>query len=444
MNAVVKRAIEKWCVGFMAATSVLVVVLMPVHAFFSTWLGTAIGPLLLWKSWKEILLVLMVPVVACYCILRKDIAKIVWSRGANKLILLYTLLHLVLAPFSTASKTAVVAGLMMNLRFLAIFVLVQILVEAKPTYLKQLIEKIPRWLLWTGLALGVLAILQVYIVPKDFLVQFGYDKDTTIAPYILVDQNPDALRAFATLRGPNTLGSYLLLPVAAALFMVYQKRRSALAWAAAILGLVGIYLTGSRSAWLGALAMICTLALLMLPRSDVLKWTKRLALPVIVLLFLLGWAAVNVPSVRLAIFHSSPGDSSLNEGSNDKHWEATAQGIESVVRHPLGTGPGSAGPATFYNDTGTNLSEDYYVQIAQEVGVLGLALFIAICFLVVRNIVRRSGLLPAALIASFAGMTIINFFLHGWADDPTSLTWWALAGLFMINQPKGLTEKPLL
>jgi hypothetical protein len=409
----------------------LIVLLMPVHAFLSTWLGTSIGPLLIWKSWKEILIVLMVPIVVWYCTLRPAVAKVIWGRLVNKLIALYALLHLVLAPFSAASSQAVLAGLMMNLRFLAIFVLAQVIVEAKPKYIQKLQEWVLRWLLWTGVALGVLALLQVYALPKDFLVQFGYNKDATISPYILVDQNPHAVRAFATMRGPNALGAYLLMPVAAALYLLYKKRRDVVAFAAAALGVIAIYLTGSRSAWLGLLATVVVLAVMLLPRTEAVKWAKRLIVPIILLVALIGWAAVNVPSVRLAIFHSSPGDSSLNEGSNDKHWEATAQGIADVVRHPIGSGPGSAGPASFYNVAGTNLSEDYYVQIAQEVGLIGLGLFAAINVLVVRSIVRRSGLLPAVLVASFAGISLINLFLHGWADDPTALTWWALAGLYM-------------
>jgi O-antigen ligase len=323
---------------------------------------------------------------------------------------------------------------MMNLRFLAIFVLVQVIVEAKPKYMQRLQEWAPRWLLWTGIVLGVLAILQVYVLPKDFLAQFGYNKDATISPYILVDQNPNALRAFATMRGPNTLGAYLLMPVAAALYLLYKKRKGIVAYAAAVLGVVAIYLTGSRSAWLGLLATIVVLGVMLLPRAQALKWAKRLIIPIIVLVLLVGWAAVMIPSVRLAIFHSSPGDSSLNEGSNNKHWEATVIAISDVVRHPVGSGPGSAGPASFYNNSGTNLSENYYVQIAQEVGLIGLGLFVAINVLVVRNVVRRSGFLPSLLVASFAGISLINIFLHGWADDPTALTWWALAGLYMAKK----------
>jgi len=191
-------------------------------------------------------------------------------------------------------------------------------------------------------------------------------------------------------------------------------------------------LTGSRSAWLGAVATGIAMAAILLPRARLASWARRSIIPVVLVALVIGWGTLTIPAVRLAIFHSSPGDSSLNEGSNDKHWEATAKGIADVVRHPLGSGPGSAGPASFYNTSGTNVSEDYYVQIAQEVGVFGLALFVAICWFTVRDIVRRiPDVLPAALLASFVGISLINILLHGWADDPLSITWWALAGLFI-------------
>lgn len=433
MNTVAKRKLSDLLIWAMTASTAAIVALMPVHAFASTWLGTMIGPLLVWKSWKEILLAAIIPVVVAYCALHPGVAREVWGRVVNKLIALYVLLHLALSLFADASSEAIAAGLMMNLRFLAIFVLVQVIVAAKPGYLERIKAVVPRWLLWVGLGLSVLAILQVYVLPRDFLVPFGYDKDATISPYLLVDENPNALRAFATMRGPNTLGAYLLIPIAAALYLAYTKRRDVLTWTGVALGFAAVYLTGSRSAWLGLFATVVMLALLVVPRHHVVLWAKRLMVPVIIVVALLGWAAVNVPSVRLAVFHSSPGDSSLTEGSSDKHWEATAQGIVDVVRHPWGSGPGSAGPASFYNDTGTNLSENYYVQIAQEVGLIGLGLFIAINVLVIRSIVRRSGILAATLVASFAGISLINLLLHGWADDPLSLTWWALAGLFISH-----------
>lgn len=415
----------------MMSVAVLVLVLVPIHAFISTWGGTAIGPLLLWKAWKEVLLAVLVPLVVSFCILRPDIAKTIWQRKANQLISLYVLLHVILSLSSTASTEAVIAGLMMNLRFFAIFVLVQVIAEGVPAKLGRFKDFAVTFLLWVAVGLGVLAILQVFVLPKDFLVSFGYNKDSTIAPYLLVDQQPDALRAFATMRGPNTLGEYLLLPIAIAVYTLYKNKRAWLAWIALSLGLIAEFLTGSRSAWIGLVVAIAMLGGTILPRVHFVRWLKLGIVPIVLLLALVGWAAVNVPQVRLAIFHSQPSDSSLIEGSTEKHWQATWEGVQDVVRHPWGSGPGSAGPASFYNNSNPKLSENYYVQIAQEVGWIGLGLFVAICTLVVTRIVRRGGLLPSALVASFAGLTIINIFLHGWADDPTALTWWALAGFFM-------------
>ncbi len=329
---------------------------------------------------------------------------------------------------------AVLAGLMMNLRFFAIFVLMQVVVEATPPHLKRYRERAIKFLLWTTIGLGVMAVLQVFVLPKDFLAPFGYAKDMTIAPYVLVDERPDALRAFATMRGPNTLGAYLLLPIALALCMVYKPRRSVLAWSALGSGLVAEFLTGSRSAWIGVAVTVVMLGVIMLPRVRLVQWVKLGIIPVILVIGVVIWAAVSIPEVRLAVFHSQPSDSSLVEGSTEKHWQATWEGLQDVVRHPWGSGPGSAGPASFYNASGPKLAENYYVQIAQETGWIGLGLFMTICVMAAIQIARRRGALPAALLASFAGLAVINIFLHGWADDPTSLTWWALVALCMTEQ----------
>lgn len=413
---------------------VTIMLLLPLHAFLSTWGGTAIGPLLVWKSWKEIALALLVPFVAVYCLLEPEVVKLLWSRWFNKLIVVYVALHLVLAFFSQASMSAVVAGLLMNLRFLAMVTLGQLIAASDHPWVHKLKAWLGPWLLWVMIGLSIVAILQVTVLPKDFFAWFGYNKDTTIAPVTLVDNNPNVLRAFATMRGPNTLGAYLLIPLAFGLYCLTQRRRRALATVAALLGILALVLTDSRSAWLGAGAMVLAMGGLFMPRQVFITWAKRLIIPVIVILALLGWAAVNVPALRLAIFHSSPGDPTLTEGSTDAHWAATWQGIKGVIAAPLGTGPGSAGPASFYNTKGgPRLSEDYFVQIGQEAGVLGMLLFLAISFLVAKALWQTKTPAAQLLLASFIGINVINIFLHGWADDPTAMTWWGLAGLVIFE-----------
>lgn len=421
------------------AAFVLILVLLPVHAFISTWGGTAVGPLLVWKSWKEILLALLVPLVIWYCLLRPDVAKAVWKHWLTKLAAMYVVLQFIFAIVSQASTDAALAGFLMNVRFFAMLILGMVIVASGHPLLIKCKKWLPAWLLVITVALSVLAILQVTVVPRDFLAQFGYNKQTTIAPYLEVDQSSSALRAFATMRGPNPFGSYLLLPLALAVVMIARQRRNILACSALILGTVALVLTSSRSAWLGATAGLLLLAVTLVPKAHLIKWAKRGAIPAAIVLIIFGWLAVTVPQIRLAVFHSRADRATLTTGSSDEHWQKTIDGIKDVAAHPLGQGVGTAGPASFYNkNQPPKVAENYFVQIAQETGIIGLILFAAINCLVVYQLWRqRADIWTKALLASFVGITVVNFFLHGWADDPTAMTWWGIAGLYLFEGRRG-------
>lgn len=423
----------------------VIVGLLPFHAFLSTWGGTTIGPLLVWKSWKEILIALLVPLVVWLCVRRPAIAREIWSRWYNKLIAVYVGLTFVYTVFSAASSQAAIAGLLMNLRFFALFVLGQVILASGAPWVETLKKRLIVWLLATGVILSSLALLQVTVLPKDLLGGFGYNKDITISPFLLVDENPGALRAFATMRGPNTLAAYLLLPLAVA-FLVWAQQRKPWALGSAAIMVAGLFATHSRSGWLGALAMAVTLAFTTLPREQLRRWLKFGTIPALVLAGFMFWLASTVPALRLAIFHSGGNDpgESLFEGSTGDHWQATWHGLQDIVARPFGNGIGTAGPASFYNTHGTNIAENYYVQIGQEMGVVGIGVFVVISFLVGRALWAQKGLWPQALFGSFVGIALINFFLHGWADDPTAMTWWALAGLWMGSaaQKSKKTSRP--
>ena len=423
---------DQTLLAVLAAAFVLILVLLPFHAFFSTWGGSAIGPLLVWKSWKEILIAILVPVVVWICVLRPDIARTIWGRWYNKVIVAYVLLTVVWAVFSPANTEAVIAGLLMNLRFLAMFVVAQVILAGDAPWLATLKNRLAVWIVAAGVFVSVLAILQVTVIPKDFLTHFGYNKDTTISPYLLIDDNPNALRAFSTMRGPNTLAAYLLLPLAAALVLLWRHR--ARWWMAgfAVLMATAIFVSHSRSGWLGAAAMLAALAFVVLPRDKLIKWVKFGTIPALIVGAVVLWLATTVPAIRLVVFHSGGNDpsESLTEGSTDQHWQATLNGINHIVAAPLGEGVGVAGPASFYIPNGASIPENYFVQIGQEVGVLGLALFVVISFGVARALWQnKAAVWPKALLASFVGINVINLLLHGWADDPTAMTWWGIAGL---------------
>src|SRR5690242_17506390 len=112
-----KQARGTWLLRVLLVAFAIILVLLPVHAFISTWGGTAIGPLLVWKSWKELLLLVLVPLVIWYFVLRPDVLKTVWRGWLSKLVLSYVILNVVMAVLSQASAEAVLSGLATNLRF---------------------------------------------------------------------------------------------------------------------------------------------------------------------------------------------------------------------------------------------------------------------------------------------------------------------------------------
>jgi len=401
---------------------------MPFHALLSTWGGTSIGPLWLWKSWKEIALAALSIVTMVWAVWNKTARKAIFQDRLAQLILAYVGLSLMLTlvHMSDVGAAATSAGLAMNLRYMAIAFLTFVLFRFAKWDWATIRERVLVSLAILGVVLSVIGILQVAVLPRDLLVNFGYNKDTTIAPFLTIDENPHALRAFATLRGPNDFGAFLLLPLLASL-VVFKKR----SWkaAGALIIAVGILSSVSRSAWIAAI--VGMVVLLALTYGSGFLRSKRFiygAVVGVVVTVALIVSAVSVPSLRLAIFRSSPTDPSLTEGSTDQHALATLGGLERVAQNPLGCGVGCAGPASYYGHD-AKISENYYVQIAEEVGVAGLALWFAIAYIVAKRLYeQRQDILARALLASFAGLSVIGLWLHVWSDDPLSLTWWGLTG----------------
>lgn len=419
-----------WLTYTLLGSLVLIFCLMPFHAFISTWGGAAVGPLWLWKSWKELLLAALIIPVVGWLLFRPAVLKQLLGDKLVVVVLAYVTLSLLLALIwlPQNGKDAVAAGIGMNLRYL---------LAATYAYLLFRFSSVGTWpwqkwaagfIVAVGITVSLMGLVQVQWLSPTFLEQFGYS-DATIAPAVLIDENPDAPRAFATLRGPNDYGAFLILPLLISLLLT---RRSAWWWVAVIAISAGIFESSSRSAWMGAGVATLVLGWLVVGRKYLYGKRLAYALSGLVVAGVLSLvAAITIPSVRLEVFHSSPGDPSIFEGSTAKHFEQTGEGIMRVVQQPLGCGVGCAGPASYYGDD-ARISENYYVQIAEEVGVIGLGLWLYIAGIVGVRLYRlRKNRLAGALCASFLGIAVIGLWLHVWADDPLSLTWWILAGAIL-------------
>ena len=75
--------------------------------------------------------------------------------------------------------------------------------------------------------------------------------------------------------------------------------------------------------------------------------------------------------------------------------------------------------------------ENWYLQIAYEVGVLGLVLYLAAFTGLLGEFVRdRKNPFAIGLLSATVGILIVNLFLHAWADSTLVLIMFSLYGLY--------------
>ncbi len=421
----------RWLQWYLLGTLALIITLLPVHAFISTWGGTEIGPLLVWKSWKEILLVPAALAVILWAAIRPAVMHELIDDKLVPLIALYGLLVLGYMGFGTDANglDAMIAGVAFDLRYFVMFGLAFLLFRFGTFDKKPLISYVASFLIGTGLVLSVIGILQVTVIPREFLAIFGYEKFTTIAPYLTIDEkSPDIIRAFATLRGPNDYGAYLVMTLAFALVCLSTYKRKI---AVGSIMLLGIFVSHSRSAYLAAAVVVVLWLITTIGIERLKKHWKYGVLAVVVVVAVASLSLIS-PTVRLIVFHSSENDTHLTEGNLEAHGDAIVDTSERVAEKPLGCGTGCSGPASYYGPD-PKISENYYLQIAEQYGVLGLGLWLAIFVVIMRRLYATSRNNPAALALFIAGigLSVIGVLLHVWADDPLSMTWWVIAGAIL-------------
>lgn len=425
----VKNPFAKYSPKQLATVAVVAVFLiLPFTTPLAVFLGTSLSHLSLFKVWKEIVLIL-VALIILFGGMYKPLARI-QDRSLKILFWLilayagWTLLLglLNLTALDRINWEAFIYASIVNLRFLFFLILCWLVAQSNAL----LKEKWQKLLLIPAGIVVAFGLLQTWVLPPNILEHIGYGPET-ITAYQTVDQNPEYVRIQSTLRGPNPLGAYLIM-IIATLVVGLRKRR----WTQAALlvgSLVVMFYSFSRSAWLGLIVTLGVLVYISINSSNV---RRNLAVVGVVTLLLLGgsiYLARDNQFVQKTIFHTD--ETSLSpQSSNEQRAGAIQSGLNDVAHEPFGRGPGSAGPASLRNDQPERIAENYYLQIGQEIGWVGLLLFLAInvqiAILLWR---RRSAVLARTLIASLAGITLVNLVSHAWTDETLSLLWWGLAGI---------------
>jgi putative inorganic carbon (hco3(-)) transporter len=210
----------------------------------------------------------------------------------------------------------------------------------------------------------------------------------------------DAIRNGLPLGHHNFMGGYLILtfPLITIFALTQTSWKKWLGFVMSILSVIALYTTGSRGAWMGAIAIVLTTIVVSVSHSQGRQRYKALAISVIglCLIFLVLFSN---PRIRNMVAIQSTTDSFSHnkqafvlDGPTKDRW-FMAQATKNIVQENplLGVGPGNL--ARVYNlyrpieaGTGLDLVQQLHslpLQVFGELGLLGMAAYIwsVICLL---------------------------------------------------------------
>lgn len=413
-----------------------IIFLVVLHAPFSVLAGSLLPEqATILKAWKEIMLAVL-GLCAVMLVTRNHVWGELLRSWAIRLSLAFIGLHILLALILGGDADSIVAGLMIDLRFAAMFLLVYILAMLRSGALRRILLSVAAG----AVAVLGFGLLQITVLPDDILRDIGYSRQT-ITPYTTIDSNPDYVRINSTLRGPNPLGALAVLyaALASAYFLKHRwrvgSRRHWLIAAGFVASTAVLFASYSRSAYIafGLTLGLCFVATKRLSKRVVLAAGagSLLLTTSLLLVSTTDWYS-NV------ILHEDP-ESTVVSKSNEGHVESFVMGATRAVAQPLGAGIGSTGSASLYDDDQANdvIIENYYFFVAHESGWLGLGLFIGLFGVIMLSLWRqKANWVALAVFTSGIGLAVIGILLPVWVDETVALIWWGMAGA--LASPRGI------
>jgi putative inorganic carbon (HCO3(-)) transporter len=313
----------------------------------------------------------------------------------------------VLATGFSPVPVAAFKGLLKLVSYLGVYALMGQLLAAAPVWWDRLVAA----LLAGGLLTSVIGIRQLY---EDTGALARWSDPNSVAR--------GTVRIYSTLENPNLLGGYLLplLPLAVVALLRWPGlARRLFALAALVLGIVALMLTYSRGAWMGMVASLAVLALLLAMRQT-RHWPPfwRRLFP---LLLLLGGAAVlavlvtQVEPVRVRVMSLLAGREDSSNNFRLNVWQSALRMIED--RPWLGIGPGNNAfnlIYPLYQQPKFNALSAYSIplELAVEAGIPGLLAGVGVFVSAVRTgLAQWAGSGPLVLpglaaVAVFAGLGV--------------------------------------
>ncbi len=420
---------------------IIIISLVPFHAFLTVWLSSLVGLYTLLRLWKEFLLVIILLIGCYFLFFDKSIRRLLLKDRLVLLIILFLAIQVIFGIVSYINKDvstkALFYGLLINSRYFIFFGLA-LIISLKNKTLKN---KTLKMVLYPSVLVILFGILQIFVLPHNFLSHFGYGPKT-ILPFQTINSNSKYVRILSTLRGANPLGAYLIVPISLLVSLFIVKKKKIKIAILIILGLIVLFFTFSRSAMLGLLISVCIIVFYSIKSKQIRKYLFILGLALILIFGAGIYAFRNNHHLQNFLYHTQS-NSKIKTTSDQAHFKALYNGLKSIAKEPLGRGPGTSGPASIYNNHPARIPENYYIQIGEETGILGLLTYLAITFIVAYRLYKdRSNYLSLFLLASLVGISAVNMFLFGWSDDTLSYLWWGICGLHFASIYDPRLSKP--
>jgi hypothetical protein len=427
-------ALKYTILSWVCTLAMLIIFLVPFQGLLTVWGAHLIGHYTALRLWDEVLLLLCAVGVLYLFIFDQKTRFNTLSRRLVWLILIYVALTVVWGLIAYAghdvTAKALGYGLIVNLRY-PIFFLITWSSGIRMTKLRTNWQKL---VILPAVIVILFGLLQVFVLPHDFLKHFGYGPNT-IPVIETINNNAKYIRIGSTLRGANPLGAYLIIPISLVTIMLSKPGNRLKKSLFLLCAFIVLFYTFSRSAWIGTIVSLITLGLTYKMKAEHKKLVFGLAGSIVAIAIVIALGFHNNVKFQNFVFHTQA-NSTVKTTSDQGHLSGIKTGLSNIVHSPLGRGPGTAGPASIYNDNKARISENYFIEIGQEVGWLGLILFILINVGVGYLLwLRRDDPLALSLFASLIGITIVNMLLYAWSDDTLALIWWGLAGLAMAPYP---------
>lgn len=313
---------------------------------------------------------------------------------------------------------------------------------------------------WVVLAAGLVTALYgglTLVLPMSVFRTLGYGDlhslyvaSGPLPPFH--DIGSTALRRMqAGFSGPNQMGLWLLLPWSMAWLLLLRRTHRMWAFGVMILTGVAIAASLSRAAWIGAFVAL----LLCIHASTTGEVRRRLLGSIVASAAMIAFAGITLaPAVVVRM------------ASSADHWRRPLEAIAILHASPLGTGLGSAGPASNrFSDTCVHLPadadaswaephpelcvfvgaeqvqpigkscacpflpENWYLQLGVELGLPGVLLFVVLLALMLTFLFKSRLPLSQGVFAAFSGVCIAGLVLHAWEDAAVALTLWLLSAV---------------